>query len=139
VSSTSAIVVSGLATTAVKGMRLTAREEVLLERGGVRENRRFYLIDERGRMVNGKQLGALSAIVADYDDAARRLTMTFPDGQVVSGTIEHEEVVETRFFSRTLTAPLVRGPWSQALSDFTGQWARVRTAATPAAARRRSR
>jgi hypothetical protein len=45
--------VTGLATTVVKGTRLRPVSEVELESGGARGDRRFYLIDERGRMVNG--------------------------------------------------------------------------------------
>ena len=39
------------------------------DRDGVRENRRFYLIDGRDRMVNGKVVGELQQVVADYSDA----------------------------------------------------------------------
>jgi len=113
-------VVTALATTPVKGLRICAREEVMLQRAGVLENRRFYLIDERARMVNGKRIGILSAVCADFDIDAARLTMSFPDATTVSGVVELAETLETRFFSRRPLARLVTGPWSQALSDYTG-------------------
>ena len=50
-------VVSGLTTTAVKGTRLRAVDRIELEATGARGNRRFYVIDDRDRMLNGKQLG----------------------------------------------------------------------------------
>jgi uncharacterized protein YcbX len=111
-------VVSALATTPVKGLRICARDEVMLERTGVAENRRFYLIDERARMVNGKRVGVLSAVRADFDADAARLTMSFPDGSRVSDVVRLDGAIETRFFSRTPTARLVAGPWSQALSEY---------------------
>jgi len=37
----------------VKGLALTRREELTLESFGAVENRRFHLLDERGRFVNG--------------------------------------------------------------------------------------
>ena len=41
-----------------------AREAIELTAAGVADDRRFYLVDERGRMVNGKQLAGLHEIVA---------------------------------------------------------------------------
>jgi uncharacterized protein YcbX len=93
----------------------------MFEAGGLPENRRFYLIDDRGRMVNGKLVGLLTAVVADYDAAGDRLTMTFPDGAIVDGTVGLGTAVETRFFSRRPSARLVIGPWSDALSEFAGR------------------
>jgi uncharacterized protein len=114
------VVVSALATTPVKGLRICARSEVMLDSTGVSENRRFYLIDERARMVNGKRIGILSAVRADFDAEAGRLTMLFPDGSEISGVVELDGEVETRFFSGRPIARLVAGPWSQALSSYTG-------------------
>ena len=114
-------VVSGLAFTPVKATRLLAVEQVRLERDGLRENRRFFLIDERGRMVNSKRVGVLQTIVADYSDADRTLTLTFPDERVVSGPVMHGEPVDAQFYSSPVRVPLVDGPWSQAISELAGQ------------------
>lgn len=40
--------VTALATTPVKGLRVVARSELTLEASGAPDNRRFYLVDERG-------------------------------------------------------------------------------------------
>jgi uncharacterized protein len=117
----SAIAVCGLAITPVKGTRLRVVDQIELAHGGVPENRRFYLIDARDRMLNGKQLGELSTVVADYAHAERRLTLTFPDGRVLAGEIRPGEPVQTHFFSRQVVARLAEGPWSAALSDYAGQ------------------
>ena len=53
----------------VKSLALVHRDEVELEPFGVRENRRFYLVDDNGRMINGKVVGPLVRVVPDYDDA----------------------------------------------------------------------
>ena len=113
--------VTGLAITPVKGTQMRSVDELVLRLGGVRENRRFYLIDERGRMLNGKQLGDLQTVLADYSDAERRLRLTFPTGQLVEGVVQRGDPVQTRFFSQTRTARLIDGPWSQALSNYLGQ------------------
>lgn len=115
------IVVATLTTTPIKGLRVSTRPHVVLERGGLRGDRSFYLIDEHGRMVNGKHLGALNSVVADLDDDGRQLTLTFPGGEVISGSIERGPDVETRFFSHTRRAMVLSGPFASALSQHAGQ------------------
>jgi hypothetical protein len=115
------IVVGALAITAVKGTNLRSVDRIRLARDGVRENRRFYLIDARDRLVNGKIVGALTAVVADYVDAARRLTLTLPDGSVFEDGIRLGEPIATRFFSGTVVGRLVQGSLSERLSEFAGQ------------------
>jgi uncharacterized protein YcbX len=112
--------VVALTLTPVKGLRVLSREQVALGSGGVRENRRFFLIDEEERMVNGKRHGTLQAVVADYSDSERTLSLRFPDGTVVAGAVEPGRRVAARFYSSTIAATLVPGPWSQALSDHVG-------------------
>jgi uncharacterized protein YcbX len=116
-----AIVVTALATTPVKGMRVMACSQLTLDATGVPDNRRFYLVDERGQMFNGKRTGDLNTIVADYRHDERALTLTFDDGAVVDGTVQLGEPVDTRFFSRPARARPVLGPWSQALSEHVGR------------------
>jgi len=114
-------VVTALATTPVKGLRVVARSELTLEASGAPDNRRFYLVDERGWMVNGKQVGTLNTVVADYRRGDRTLTLTFPDGEVLSGTVQLGEPIDTRFFSRPAIARPVLGAWSEALSERVGR------------------
>jgi uncharacterized protein YcbX len=97
----------------------------VLEHGGVRENRRFYLVDERGRMVNGKQIGELSELRAEYHDTDRTLTLTLPGGQDISGPVRLGGEIDTRFFRMTLRAPVVLGPWSEAISGHVGRSLRL--------------
>jgi uncharacterized protein len=128
------IAVTGLAITAVKATRLRQVEHVQLDRDGVRENRRFFLIDERGRMVSSKRVGALQTIVAGYSEAGRALSLTFPDGRVVSGQVRLGEPVLAQFYASTMRVPLVDGPWSRAISELAGQPLRLVEAAGPGGA-----
>ncbi|MBV9837370.1 MAG: MOSC domain-containing protein [Solirubrobacterales bacterium] len=121
--------VVSLAVTAVKGTRLRPVDEIELEPGGVRDNRRFFVIDGRDRMRNGKQLGELTSVVSAYAESDRVLTLTFPDGTAVSGRVEHDGLISTSFFSRQVDAHLIEGPWSSALSDHVGQPLRLVEAA----------
>jgi uncharacterized protein YcbX len=114
-------VVSGLAITPVKGTRLRTAERIELGREGVRENRRFYVIDARDRMVNSKIIGELQTVVAEYSDADRRLRLRLPDGRVIEEVISLGDEIDTRFFSDRRAARLVEGPWSDVLSEVAGR------------------
>ena len=117
--------VSALSVCAVKGMRITSRQELTLDASGAPDNRRFYLVDHHGRMVNGKRLGALTTIVPTYDDSERRLALEFPRGEVVSGDVETGPRIDTQFFSRPRPATLVIGPWADAISAHVGETVRL--------------
>ena len=117
--------VSGLAITPVKGTRLREVDSIALDRGGVRENRRFLLVDDRDRMINAKHLGELTALVADYSDPERKLRIAFPGGHAIEGGVRHDGPIDVRFYSGVLPGRLVAGPWSEALSDFAGQELRL--------------
>jgi uncharacterized protein YcbX len=114
------ISVTGLSITPIKGTRVRAVHDIRLDRFGVRENRRFYVIDHRDHLVNGKRLGELTALVSDYDHERRRLRLEFPDGSVLEDTIGNGPLVKTRFFSQESLARLVEGPWSDALTGYSG-------------------
>jgi uncharacterized protein len=114
----SEIVVTGFATTPVKGMRIHEVPSIELSRNGARGNRAFYVIDNRGRMVNGKVVRNLQVVVPVYDPDTEELALTFPDGARVGGRVTLGEPVQTQFFGRPRRAPEVIGPWSEAISAF---------------------
>ena len=124
--------VSGLATAAVKGTRLLATQRVELGPGGARGDRAFYVIDERDRMLNGKQLGELQTVVADYDVDGGRLCLRFADGARAEGEVAYGVALMTRFFSRQYPARPLLGPWSDALSELTGRELRIVAPEIPA-------
>jgi uncharacterized protein YcbX len=113
------ISVTGLSITPVKSTRLHEVDTIELTRTGVRDNRRFYIVDGRRHLINGKRLGELNAVVAEYDDP--RLKLTFPDGTTVEDDVRLGEEVETKFFSVTDSGRLLDGPFSQALTDYAGR------------------
>jgi uncharacterized protein YcbX len=102
----------------VKGLGLVSLDTVELEPFGVRDNRRFYLVDEEGRMVNGKVAGPLVGVLPSYDDRAGTLALRFPDGSVVASEVAVGERVTTSFFGRPVSGQVVDGPFAAALSDF---------------------
>ena len=118
-------VVTGLAIASVKATRLRTVDAITLDRCGVRENRRFYLIDDRDALVNSKRMGELQQVIADYSEADRRLRLELPDGQVVEDEVRLGPYVTTKFFSRAARGQLVDGPWSAALSAYVGRHLRL--------------
>ena len=117
--------VARLSVTAVKGTRLLQIDQVRLDREGVRENRRFFLIDERDRMVNAKNIGELQTLVTRYDDESRRLEIEFPDGRAMTDTVRVDDPITVRFFSREVSARPVLGDFSEAISAHVGRALRL--------------
>src|SRR5947209_20408239 len=70
-------------------------------------------------------------VVADDDREDSTLTHTFPDGARAGGEVLYGDAITTSFFSEPKEAREVRGPWSEALSEFFG--APLRLVATQSA------
>ena len=130
--------VSWLTIAPVKGLALVEVDEIVLGPKGVRENRRFYLVDADGRRYGLLRDGRLALVKPAYDSARDRLELAFPDGKVVSGEVAVDGEVTTDFYGRPVTGRLVHGPWSDALSAHVGRPVRlVRTEAGTAVDRTR--
>jgi uncharacterized protein YcbX len=115
--------VSALAITPVKGLRISPRASLELGRNGIRGDRLLYLIDERGRMVNGKQCGELNQVVAELEGG--RLTLGFPDGSKLTGELEQGVPMQSTIHSRPRSARAIAGPFSAALSEHCGRELRL--------------
>ena len=89
---------------------------------GVVDNRRFFLIDAKLKLVSSKRIGELIAVHADYDMACGSLTLSFPDGSVLCESVAATDLVETKFNSvlRTPLAAPVCPRLSAALSEYAG-------------------
>jgi uncharacterized protein YcbX len=130
--------VSRISVSPVKGLALVHPEQVLLESTGVRENRRFHIVDAGGRRYNQLRNGELVRIRQEYDAARERLALTFPDGTVAEGDVALGEDVTTDFYGRPVTGRFVEGPWTVALSRWAGRPLRL-VQAPPGAAVDRGR
>ena len=124
--------VSWISLTPVKALALHQVEETELLESGLRGDRRFFLVDGNGRLVNDKRHGPLQTVRAAYDDDARTLTLRFADGAVVTGTVEPGDEIETNFHHTPKRARLVAGPWNEPLSDVARTAVRLVSPALPA-------
>ncbi len=113
--------IARLAIAPVKGLGLVHPDEVVLSRDGVRNDRRFYLIDPDGRLINNKTCGELIQVRPQVSDDASQLTLVFPSGEAVGGEVGAGAAVETSFYGRPVTGRLAEGPWSEALSEHAGR------------------
>jgi MOSC domain-containing protein len=106
----------------VKGLALTHVDEVELESGGLRENRRFHLIrGDEGTLVNGKVAGTLVQVAAATDRDSTTLSLRFPDGATLEGPVELGAPVETDFWGTPVAGRIVGGAFAEALSTFAGR------------------
>jgi uncharacterized protein len=113
-------VVTRISVAPVKGLGLVHPESISLERHGVRENRRFHIVDTDGRRFNQLRNGALVQIRPEYDADSERLTLRFPDGSVADGDVALGSEIKTDFYGRSVVGNYVEGPWSTALTEWAG-------------------
>jgi uncharacterized protein YcbX len=124
--------VAWISLTPIKATKLHVVDEIELLETGLRGDRRFYFVTDRGRLVSDKDCGALQTVRAEYDEDADTLTLTFDDGAVVGGRVERAGEIETAFYNRQRTARLVVGPWADAVSELVGQPVRLVEPGLPA-------
>src|SRR5712691_2298489 len=105
----------------VKSLGLVHPEEVVLELGGVRGNRRFWLVDEHGGLFNNKRNAPMVRVRTEWDEDTRVLALTFPDGRRVEGAVELGEPVDAMMYGHPHPSRRVLGPWQDALAEHVGR------------------
>src|SRR4249919_2090330 len=113
--------VSRLSIAPVRSLGLEARDEILLTRDGVAEDRRFFVIDDGNRLVDQLTAGPMVRVSAWTDPEATRLRLMFPDGAVVDDQVRLGDPIETPIHGRTGVGHIVEGPWGAALGAFLGR------------------
>jgi len=109
----------------VKGLRIEERERVELGPSGVEDDRRFCVVDETGRLLNGKRLASLTTIAARFDLETGHLHLRFSNGSSVGGTIAVSTPITVTVYGHAAPGHLVDGPWTAALSDELGRSVRL--------------
>lgn len=105
----------------VKSMALVPLESVNLDLGGIRDDRRFYLVNGQGRLLTRRQVGKLAQLTASWDAETERLSIRFPDGAALEGTPELDTPTWTIVWGRRVRGRVLLGEWMEALSEFCGQ------------------
>ena len=105
----------------VKALHLVHPEEVEVTPTGVAGDRRFWIVDQDGRLANVKRIPKLTSVHVEWDEETRRLALAFPDGETAEGLVEPGEPVEPTLYDIPHPSRTVPGPWSEALSGYAGQ------------------
>jgi len=120
------ITVTALSVVPVKGMRVSAVEEVQLEPQGARGDRAYLVVDADGALLETTRTPALLAVVAAYDPEPGTLCLRFPDGSRTEAVPEPHGAASTRLYDgREVTGRLVDGPLGEALSEHLGRGVRL--------------
>jgi uncharacterized protein YcbX len=120
----------------VRSLGLQHPTEIDVTEVGVVEDRRFFLADDRDRIVDQIIVGRLVQVEATTDPAATRLWMRFPDGTVIDEEVRCGEPVEVEIHGRTGIGKVVIGPWADALAAMAGRPIRLIRCDTPGGTRR---
>lgn len=110
--------VARLSIAPVRALGLQHPASIDLDASGVPEDRRFYLVDGTGRLVDRLLAGGLVQVAAETNPGATWLRLTFPDGRVVEGDVTLDEPVRTEVYSRVAFGHVVGGPWAAALQAY---------------------
>jgi uncharacterized protein YcbX len=110
--------VARLSIAPVRGLALQHPASIDVIEGGVLEDRRFYLVDEHGRLVDRLLAAELVQVAAETNPQATWLRLMFPDGAVVEGDVTLDEPVATDMYGRRAVGRVVGGPWAAALAPF---------------------
>jgi uncharacterized protein len=105
----------------IKSLRLVSVEQAQLDGSGIPDDRRFLLLDERGRVATQRNIGALATVEARYDAAGGTLSLLLPDGRVIVDTPRPNGPATTILWGRRVDGQFVHGPWSEALSELAGR------------------
>lgn len=105
----------------VKSMALASLEQATLDLGGIREDRRFYLVNQQGRLLSRRQVGKLAQLAASWDPESERLRIAFPDGTALDERPELAQPVWTIIWGRRVRARPLLGDWMRSISEFCGQ------------------
>ena len=110
--------VAAINISAVKSFGLSHLQQVHVGTEGILEDRRFFLMSNRGRLVTQRQIGRLVQVKAEYDAATGELALFIPDSTPLRGVPERGEAVTVDIFDRDVSGQVVLGDWNEALSDF---------------------
>jgi len=127
--------VARLSVAPVRSLALEHPESIELTEYGVVEDRRFYLIDDAGHLVDRVVVGTLVQVRSWTDPDATRLRLTFPDGTVIDGPVELGEPIETDLHGRPAVGHVVEGPWAETMAPYAGRRVRIVRCDRPAGTR----
>lgn len=114
--------IARLNVTPLKGTALAHPASAELTGTGMSGNRRFHLVDDRGRLFSGGNHGPLVRLRVTFDPAAETLTVNLPDGSGVTAPADRLGAAHvTDFWGRPVPGHFVEGPVDVAISAHAGR------------------
>src|SRR5437879_6175782 len=113
-------VVARICIAPVKALHVVNPDDVELAHAGVVGDRRFWLVDPDGRLVNDKRHPELLRVRVEWDERTRWLALDFPERRI-EGTVEPGDPVQATLYDRPHPSRAVPGPWQDALSEYVGE------------------
>jgi len=111
--------IARITVTPVKGTALHHPNEVMLEVYGVAENRRFFLVDQQGALLNNSKVPQLMQVRVDYESDREHLSFHFPDGSIAEGSaVAVGDPLVVDMWGHDVPTHLLGGTWTLALSGF---------------------
>lgn len=125
--------VTQLRTTPIKGFTMQESPVVTLAVDeGVAGDRAFFLMDERDKLLSATRTAAFLSYWAGFDTDSEVLTIGLGANTVLEERVVAEEAVRAHFFAdRYATGRVVKGPWSDLLSEIAGKRIRLVRATGP--------
>lgn len=118
--------VAALRLAPVKALGSVLHESIQLERNGVAEDRRMFLLGADGSVLTQRRHPSLTAVVPALDLAAGSISVTFPDGTTVTSALPATgERLRSRLFGKDRAGRLVPGEAADALSDYVAEPVRL--------------
>ncbi len=102
----------------VKSLSLSETDNIHVGSRGIENDRRFLVLDSEGKVVSQRQIGKLTQVRSDYSVESDELTLTFPDGSVVTGRPNPAREAATMLWGRVVTGNTIDGDWADTLSSF---------------------
>ncbi|MDX6324631.1 MAG: hypothetical protein QOK15_985 [Nocardioidaceae bacterium] len=125
--------VAHLRTTPIKGFTMQESPSVFLAVDeGVAGDRAFFLMDERDKLLSATRTAAFLSCWARADAACEVLAIGRGAETLLEERVVAEEATRAHFFAdRYATGHVVKGPWSDLLSEIAGERIRLVRATGP--------
>lgn len=119
--------VERISLTPVCGTHLTHVDELRLDHRGAALDRRFYFVDDDGRLMDSVRRGVLNSIRSEWD--GRVLALQLPDGTRVQGVPEaragDEAYLAAGDGGRRVPGRVIDGPFAAAVEELAGRHVRL--------------
>lgn len=103
--------------TPVKSTALQHPDVIVVTDRGVEGDHRFLLLETDGRRPSTEAKGGLLSIRTSFDVRTDRLTVSFPDGEVIEArAASHGEPTRVQLYDREVQGRFVEGPIAEAMS-----------------------